>query len=830
MNEQDLHVLDKFTEHLKKSLLAAQNLALETGAREITPAHILYGLSSLKGSICKELLHKAGIDEKRLRAEITANALPIGPQTDLPNLNTSSRNIIEKAVVISADHAHKYIGAEHVLLSLISYLDSNKLNAIGLSGEKCARLKEQLTAILKSAARFGEMTDIVEESEAFESDSKKMSTLQLLATELTDPAMQTDVDPVIGRNEEIERVMHILARRRKNNPILLGDPGVGKTAIVEGLAKKIVEGNVPPSLKHKRIFSLDVGLLLAGTSFRGEFEQRLKNVLDEVRMQPDIILFIDELHTVVGAGGNGQSGSMDMANLLKPGLARGELRCIGATTHQEYRKTIEADAALERRFQAVHIEEPTPEQTVRILEGVKKNYETFHRVSIRPSAIQKAVEWSRRYIPDKFLPDKAIDLIDEASAAVKVAAPLTREEKKELQLQKKLRSVIQKKQDDVLKENYESATKQWQIEQEIRSELHAQKEKIQNASLSPVGEIEDADIARIVNRRVGIPVSQLLQTERNKLATLETDLKKAIVGQDEAVKKVSDAIRLSRLGIGNDQKPVGSFLFMGPSGIGKTELAKQIAKKLYGDEKALIKIDMSEYGESFTASKLIGAPAGYVGYKESGKLTEAVRKKPYSVVLFDEVEKAHPDIFNLFLQVLDEGYMTDATGMNIDFKNTVVIFTSNIGLDVLNQQSALGFSLADSNNEENERFNTLTEETKHKVMKELDDFFRPEFLNRMDDIIVFESLRKPHLKEIIKQHISDFEKRLEQYKIKVTLSPQASTFVIEHGFDPDKGARAVKRYLKDEVENRIADMLVRDTIRTGQRITVSVKKNELVIS
>lgn len=844
INEKDLNVLDKFTEHLKKSLLAAQNLAASLNQTDITPIHLLYGLTALKGSISREILNKAGLEQLKFQRFIVENerpdllnskVWPTGENSEsrvneliLPNLGPDARKVIERAVIIAADFKHRYIGSEHLLLSLLNNLSLNLLTRIGLNEEKINGLKDQLVIILKSSTKFSELAD--NGTEAGNSDEttgeKKMSTLQLLATELTDPQIQEGIDPVIGRDKEIDRLINILARRRKNNPVLLGDPGVGKTAIVEGLAKKILANDVPASLRNKRIFSLDLGLLIAGTSFRGEFEQRLKQVLEEVKSQSDIILFIDEIHSIVGAGGSG-NGNMDMANLLKPGLARGEIRCIGATTLDEYRKTIENDSALERRFQPIIVDEPTTEQTVAILTGLKRNYEVFHRVSIDQKAVEMAVEWSRKYIHDRFLPDKAIDLIDEASAAVKVKAKATKDESDEYELQAELQSILRQKHDSVLNEKYEAAMNLWQKEQKIRARLAEVKKKLSSEKLPPLGQITEADIAKVVERLTRIPATQLLQEGKQQIKNFEPLLRAVIVGQDEAITKISQAIRLSQLGINPEKRPIGSFLFLGPSGVGKTEMAKQIARLMFGDPKALIRIDMSEYGESFNVSKLIGAPAGYVGYKESGKLTEAIRRRPYSVVLFDEVEKAHPDIFNLFLQVLDEGHLTDATGKMVNFEHSIIIFTSNIGLDILNQQSAMGFALDENNNEEKDKFKRHSEETKRRVTKELDNFFRLEFLNRLDHVIVFESLSKKDLQTISEQQISNLEQRLSQYRLKLLLSPQASAYIVDKSFSPEKGARAVKQYLKDEVENRIAEMLVNNKIKPGQKINIGIVKNKL---
>jgi len=829
--ERSMNVLDKFSEHLKKSLISAQNLATSLGKAEINPLHILYGLTSLEGSISRELLAKAGIEQIPLQSIIVQIERPDLSKIEIkdlnvgvaPNLDMDARRLVERAVVLASQYKHRYIGSEHLLLVLLENMKPELLRVLGMTDTNRNGLINQLEIILKSSTNFPELA--AEEGKGIgeeHNEVQKPPTLSMLATDLTDPTIQAGIDPVIGRDQEIQQVIHILARRRKNNPVLLGDPGVGKTAIVEGLAKRILSGNVPSSLKNKKIYSLDIGLLIAGTSFRGEFEQRLKQVLDEVKERKDIILFIDELHNIVGAGGGGQ-GALDMSNLLKPGLARGEIRCIGATTVEEYRTSIEDDPALERRFQSIMVAEPTPEQAKKILHGVAKNYEAFHRVAISNEAINTAVEWSHRYMQNRFLPDKAIDLLDEAAAAVRIKVGPTPEEQQKEDLEFKIREIVRQKQEAVLEEKYSLGLKLWEQEQKLREKLNELRDTQGESMLPPLGSIGPEEIAAVVHRHTGIPVGELMAEEKVRLRGLEEELRAVIVGQDEAVKKVAQAVRLARLGIHGSVRPLGSFLFLGPSGVGKTELAKQVARLVYRDPSALIRIDMSEYGESFNISKLIGAPAGYVGYKESGKLTEAIRRRPHSVVLLDEVEKAHPDVFNLFLQVLDDGRLTDAVGKTVHFEHAIIIFTSNIGLDLLNKQASIGFTshTKESDSEKNE--------IKNKVVKELDNFFRPEFLNRLDHIVVFDPLTRKDLKAIVRMHMKDLENRLSKYRLKLMLSPQAAEFVITQSFSPEKGARAIKAYLKDAVETRIAEGLLADTVKPGQTIKISLTENKLTL-
>ncbi|MFH1145604.1 MAG: ATP-dependent Clp protease ATP-binding subunit [bacterium] len=835
---QQIDIFNKFTNHLRKALLAAQNLAAALGCKEIKPLHLLYGLAAQRGSLAADVLNKTKLTVDKIQhhailleapdlLEQAEKKLPItsftGNILELPSLGQEARYAIEKAVVIAVEHKHRYIGTEHLLYSLLERLDHDMESIITQEEADVRLLTNQLSMALKSASRFPELNDEPGvENQPAESDTPA---LDALTTDLTNPEFQKSVDPLIGREAELERLVNILARRHKNNPILLGDPGVGKTAIVEGLAKRIIEGKVPPSLLKKRILNLDVGLLVAGTMFRGEFEQRLKQMLEEVKTHPEIILFIDEIHTIIGTGASG--GSLDMANMLKPALARGEIRCIGATTMEEYKKTIESDGALDRRFQSITVGEPTVEETIQILQGVKRNYEQYHRVEISDHAIIAAAELSNRYLTDRFLPDKAIDLLDEAAASLKVKAGLSKEEKIIDKLEEELKKAIKEKQQAGMQEKYDEAFKHKERESEIRQQLAAVKEQVANQRQTPVGVITAEHIAVIISRQTKIPVESLVREEKQALLDLEQQLAKSIVGQEEAIKKISETIRLSRLGITDRDRPLGSFLFLGPSGVGKTELAKQLVSLVFKDPKALVRIDMSEFGESFTASKLIGSPAGYVGYKEGGMLTERVKRQPYSVVLLDEIEKAHPDIFNLFLQMLDEGKLTDAAGEAVSYRNCVVIFTSNIGLESFNEQASLGFR--SEGTEETDLEQKFTD-AKNKILKELKNHFRVEFINRLDQIVVFKPLQKKDLKEIVKLRVKDLEERLGQYRLKLLLSDKATDRIVEQSFSPEQGARSIRKYIKDNLENQIAQLLLKGAIKEGTKVKIGVKDKELVIS
>ncbi|RJO59366.1 ATP-dependent Clp protease ATP-binding subunit [Candidatus Parcubacteria bacterium] len=819
-------ILNKFTTHLKEVLNKATNFAAGNRAKAIDPEHLLYALGVQKGSIAYEILLKAGIrlDLIRQAIQLRDGGLALPANSVKPELSPESKTAIEKGAIIAAKYQHRYIGTEHLLYGLLK-LQNHFLNRMWKEQNLDAKeMLNQVIMVLRSTTKFPDITELFEEEKTEtpgrDKKSSKTPALDFFATDLTDPKLQAGIDPVIGRQKELERLIHILSRRTKNNPVLLGDPGVGKTAIVEGLAKKIVHGEVPEALVGKKILRLDLSLIVAGTMYRGEFESRLKQLIEEITADPDLIVFIDEIHTIIGAGS--ASGSMDAANILKPALARGELRVIGATTLDEYRKHIESDAALERRFQPIIINEPSPAETIQILKGLRPNYEKFHSVKIADEAISAAVEFSERYLQDKFLPDKAIDLIDEAAAKKKVEAGGTVLAKKQRLLEKQLAEIEKKKHDAVLSEKFEEAMN-------LKTQSDKLKNKLQHlllggkAGQKSLGTIQKVDIADVVHRITNVPIKDLVSEERDRLLNLEANLRKYIIGQEEAIKAIADAIRRSRVGLRNHNRPIGSFIFMGPSGVGKTEMAKVLAREIFEDENALIRIDMSEFGESFNVSKLIGAPAGYVGYKEGNKLTEPIRRKPYSVVLFDEVEKAHPDVFNLLLQVLEDGHLTDATGKQVNFKNTIIIFTSNVGLQSLNQNARVGFELAEK--DEKKKADEAFAEISEQVTAQLKEQFRPEFLNRIDKIIVFRPLTAKDVKQIVLLHLAELQKLAEAQGYKLQILPAAVKKIAELGFSPDQGARAIRKVIQDEIENPMARGILENKFQKGAVLKLKVGKS-----
>ena len=746
MNEQE--IFKKFTNHFKRVLALGQDVAASLNHQAIEPLHLLYCLSNEKGSLGASILyrHKLTPDKVRTVLEILNNHLTRSQTTTkaLPALSPVSQQILERSVKMAFQNKHKYGGTEHLLYSLVASADKLLLDYLVQQQISPQNLQSHLKTILKSTSKFSDLTNGKDAADEFALERVMVENLQgapdsalaHFAVDLTEDKVQLNIDPVIGRNAEIDRLIQILSRRTKNNPVLLGDPGTGKTAIVEGLAKRIVQGKVPDVLINKRILNLDLGATLAGTMYRGEFESRLKQVIDEVKADPNIILFVDEVHTLIGAGS--ASGSLDAANLFKPELARGNLRLIGATTLEEYKKHIESDPAFERRFQPILIVESSPEETKEILKGIRGNYEKYHQVKISDEAIETAVELSTRYLPDKFLPDKAIDLLDEAAAKIKVETTKNGLAKVIKKLEQELKAVQAEKEAMILEEKFDEALKFKREEDDFLVKLDDLKKQEQKEKKKILGTITRADVAGIMARLTRIPVSELILEEKEKLLQMENTLKKFIAGQDEAVKEVAEAIRRSRAGIASPQKPIASFIFLGPSGVGKTETAKVLAREIFESEDALIRIDMSEFSEAFNISKLIGAPAGYVGYKEQGKLTDAVKRRPYSVVLFDEIEKAHPDVFNLLLPILEDGHLTDAVGKKINFKNTVIIMTSNIGLSEFNSQAALGFEIKDKT--EQQKLEEKYERLEEKIKKGLVETFRPEFLNRIDKVVIFKPL------------------------------------------------------------------------------------------
>ncbi len=838
-------ILGKFTTHLNSALTYAAELTLELKNRYVNPEHLLFGLAETKGGVAYELLRKGGVKLDTLRDLISVRNEPIlkpGQVIALTEVKFSlpAKRAMEKAVLIAANYKHKYVGTEHLFAGLLDIGDPTLEQIIKDNGLNIKESKRQLVTILKNTSRFPDLTGFFDTQEVMQPEevavtpgapgrpqgNTKTPALEFFATDLTNEKTQVTIDPVIGRQNEIERVIHILSRRTKNNPVLIGDPGVGKTAIVEGLAKKIIRREVPEALQNKRLLSLDLGLVVAGTMYRGEFESRVKQIIDEIKADPNIILFIDELHTIIGAGS--ASGSMDAANMLKPALAKGQIRTIGATTMEEYKKNIESDAALERRFQPVMVDEPSAEDTVAILKGVRGNYERFHHVAIADEAIEAAVTLSTRYIQDRFLPDKAIDLIDEAASKLKVNRGASPQMKQLKELEEQLTDLHRKKHEAVQAENFDAALTLKHEEGALRQKITKLKERESNGPLTTVGTIGKKEIADVVARMTGVPVTDLVQEERQRLLNLETILKRRIVGQDEAIHTIADFIRRSRVGLANPNKPIASFIFLGPSGVGKTETVKEIARTIFEDENALVRIDMSEFQESFNISKLIGAPAGYVGYKDGAKLTDTVKRKPYSVVLFDEIEKAHPDVFNLLLQVLDEGHLTDAVGKKVNFKNTIIVMTSNVGLQGFNQAQSIGFNAADQ--QEKQKFDQDFARLKEQVLEELRRTFRPEFLNRVDQTIVYQPLTLPSVEKIVDLQMAEVQGRLTKQKIKIKVSTAARKKIAELGFSPEYGARAIRRVIQEHIENPLAGMLLNGQIKEGQTVGVGLQKDKLTLT
>jgi ATP-dependent Clp protease ATP-binding subunit ClpC len=800
----------RFTERAQKVLALAQEEAVRLGHNNIGTEHILLGLVREGEGIAAKALSALGLGPEKIQKEVETLIGRGHEVAQTIHYTPRAKKVIELSMDEARKLGHSYVGTEHILLGLIREgegVAARVLNNLGVSLNKA---RQQVLQLLGS-------NDASSGHQGGGASHANTPTLDSLARDLTAIAREGSLDPVIGRSKEIQRVIEVLSRRTKNNPVLIGEPGVGKTAIAEGLAQQIVNNEVPEILRDKRVMTLDMGTVVAGTKYRGEFEDRLKKVMDEIRQAGNIILFIDELHTLIGAGG--AEGAIDASNILKPALARGELQCIGATTLDEYRKYIEKDAALERRFQPIYVDEPSVEESIQILKGLRDRYEAHHRVSITDEAIEAAVKLSDRYISDRFLPDKAIDLIDEAGSKVRLRSFTAPPNLKELE--QKLEEVRKEKDAAVQSQEFEKAASLRDAEQRLREQLEETKRVWKEKQGQENSEVTVEDIAMVVSSWTGIPVSKLAQTETEKLLKLEEILHSRVIGQDEAVKAVAKAVRRARAGLKDPKRPIGSFIFLGPTGVGKTELARALAEAMFGDEDAMIRIDMSEYMEKHTTSRLVGSPPGYVGYEEGGQLTEKVRRKPYSVILFDEIEKAHPDVFNILLQVLEDGRLTDSKGRTVDFRNTILIMTSNVGADTLKRNKYVGFNVQDEGQE--------YKDMKSKVMDELKKAFRPEFLNRIDEIIVFHSLEKTHLKEIVTLMADQLTKRLKEQDIDLELTEAAKEKIAEEGYDPEYGARPLRRAIQKQIEDRLSEELLKGTIEKGHKIIVDVENGEFVV-
>lgn len=825
-------ILERLSSRAKNALISAQMVSEELHHDHIGTEHLLYGVVAEKSSFAAEILMKAKISADIVKTEL----IIVNKNNEIsawkPVLSENLKTAIERSAIVASQYGYQFIGTEHFLYGLITTRSNKSKVILSKLGIDIGELEHNLVAVFENISKFPELpADSIpggpeNHTHSPSTDTRKGNMLEYFTTDLTKKAASGNVDPVIGRKKEIERLVSILGRRTKNNPVLIGEAGVGKTAIVEGLALAIANREVPDTLLDKKILSLDLALVVAGSMFRGEFENRLKQIIDEVKADPNVILFIDELHTMVGAGAT--TGSLDAANILKPALARGELRTIGATTLSEYKKYIEHDAALERRFQPILVEEPSKAESIEILKGLRPNYEKHHNVHITDEAIKAAVELSDRYIQDHFLPDKAVDLVDETAAFLRSIHSNSKTAKNRKKVESELEALEEEKTKAVLSQDFTTALHLRTLEDKLmqqKQELDAMKEK----EKGPVRSITAEDIANTVSIMTKIPLQKLAQSEIGKLTNLEKVLKAHIVGQDEAIIEIAKTIRRSRAGLSDPKRPIGSFMFLGPTGVGKTETAKKIAAEVFEDPEALIRIDMSEFMERHNVSRLVGAPAGYVGYEEGGRLTEAVRRKPYAVILFDEIEKANPDVFNILLQILEDGQLTDAQGKRVNFANTIIIMTSNLGMQELNAQATkIGFADRDEEINQKEVLEKEYDRIKDGLLEKLKHDLRPEFLNRIDKIIIFHPLGMQQLRRITQLQLGEMQKRLMQQKITLKSTPALVKFITDKSFDPLQGARYIRKNIQDLVSDPLAEQIIAQNLKADTTITVDIDKDRVV--
>ena len=805
---------EKFSERARRVLSLAQEEAKRFNHNYIGTEHILLGLVRETDGVAARVLSNLGAELSKVRSAVE---FIIGrgerPSPGDIGLTPRAKRVIELAVDEARRLNHHYIGTEHLLVGLLREGEGVAAGVLESLGVSLDKVRAETNRILSQS---------VTQTQTGGRTSSRTPTLDQLGIDLTQAARSNKLDPVIGRTKEIQRVMQILSRRTKNNPVLIGEPGVGKTAIVEALAQHIVAGDVPESLQGRRVVTLDMGALVAGTKYRGEFEERLKKVIDEIRNSANCVLFIDEMHTMVGAGA--AEGAVDAANILKPALSRGELQCIGATTLDDYRKYVERDPALERRFQPVHVEQPSVEETVEILRGIKGRYEEHHGVTIEDEALRAAAHLAGRFITDRFLPDKAIDLMDEAASRVRIRSGGTPLSVKEAM--KMLESVRQEKEEAIAQQQYEFAAELRDRELKLAEKLETLEKEWQGSQEKTSQVVAEEDIAEVVSMWTGIPVTKLAVEETERLLHMEEALHQRIIGQDEAIKLVSKAIRRARAGLKDPRRPIGSFIFLGPTGVGKTELVRALAEFMFGSEDAMIRLDMSEFMERHTVSRLVGAPPGYIGYESGGQLTEAVRRKSYCTILLDEIEKAHPEVFNMLLQIFDDGHLTDAKGRKVDFRNSIVVMTSNIGSDLIKQDNTLGFAIkSDEAKTQRQQY----ERMKGKVLDEVKRFFRPEFLNRIDDIVVFHSLEKDHILQIVDLMMNEVRNQLLEKGISLEVTDAVREWLAEHGFDPNYGARPLRRLIQNTIEDRLSEEFLSNHLGPGDTALLDVQEGEIVV-